>query len=80
MPSELEAQGRHAFSAVRNLIERIEKNCTEADAEDLIKRFFNSAKTDDFRKFKRGIRKLTEKSNDPADPQNETGADEHEPV
>ncbi len=76
-PAELESQGRHAFAAVRNLIERIEKTCSEADAEDLIKRFFNSAKTNDFRKFKRGIRKLTE--NDPAE-QEKVDPDQHEPV
>lgn len=79
-PAELESQGRHAFAAVRNLIERIEKTCSEADAEDLIKRFFNSAKTNDFRKFRRGIRKLNEKPNDAAEAKNETAPDEHEPV
>lgn len=76
-PAELESQGRHAFAAVRNLIDRIEKTCSEADAEDLIKRFFNSAKTNDFRKFKRGIRKLTEKDDRSADQADPSSADEH---
>lgn len=83
-PSEIEAQGRHAFSAVRNLIDRIEKNCSEADAEDLVKRFFNSAKTNDFRKFKRGIRKLNEKPDENTETTDvepdKTDPDKHEAV
>jgi len=62
--SELESQGRHAFAAVRNLIDKIEKVCTEEEAEDLIKRFFNASKSDDFRKFRRGIQKMASKAND----------------
>ena len=71
-PAELESQGRHAFAAVRNLIDRIKEVCTEEEAEDLIKRFFNATKSDDFRKFRRGIRKLAEKGDGTTTP----GSDE----
>lgn len=78
-PAELEAQGRHAFAAVRNLIDRIKEVCSEEEAEDLIKRFFNAAKSNDLRKFRRGIRKLAEKGNGTSGP-DEDSPDEHSTV
>lgn len=75
-PAELELQGRHAFAAVRHLIDRIKEVCTEEEAEDLIKRFFNAAKSDDFRKFRRGIRRLAEKDDVGTGSEEDTSAEQ----
>jgi predicted transcriptional regulator len=64
VPNELDIQGRHVFAAVRRLITRIEKECEEEVAADLVKRLLNAIKTDDYKKYERGIRRLKEGGKD----------------
>ncbi len=67
VPNELDIQGRHVFAAVRRLINRIEKECDEEVAADLVKRLLNAIKTDDYKKYERGINRLKEVPEDKSD-------------
>jgi hypothetical protein len=64
IPHELDLQGRHVFSAIRRLVDRIERECDEETATDLVKRLFNAAKTNDYRKYERAIEKMKGASKD----------------
>lgn len=45
----------HVINSVINLLENIDEEFNEADAEDLKKRLFLSIKNRDYRKFQRGL-------------------------
>lgn len=64
LPTSLETRGSNAFAAVRKLIQLIESNCDKDVSDDLIKRFFNAARTDDWRKFQRGVNKIRNSGED----------------
>jgi hypothetical protein len=51
----VEQKGEHIISGALNLIEFIQREFDEEIATDLTKRFINSIRTGDMRKFKRGI-------------------------
>jgi hypothetical protein len=54
----LEVRGANAFSSVIKLFDYIQKEFDEETANDLVKRFLNAAKTNDYRKFQRGLNKV----------------------
>lgn len=64
----IEVRGANVFSAVVKLLEYIDDNFDEELSEDLKKRFLNAAKTKEYVKFNRGIKRakklLMEKSNE----------------
>lgn len=60
-PIRLRTNGERIFSAINKLMNDIDQSCDEEMAKELKKRFFNAAKTEDFRKFERGIDKLEAK-------------------
>lgn len=60
-PMRLQTQAEHVFSAIKKLMISIERNCDDDTAQDLKKRFFNAAKSNDFRKFERGLEQLKKK-------------------
>jgi hypothetical protein len=51
----VEQRGENLIVGSINLIEYIESNYSETDANDLIKRLINSIRTRDPRKFRRGV-------------------------
>jgi hypothetical protein len=51
----IEQRGEHLISGAINLIEYINREFDEQTAEDLTKRLINSIRTQDPRKFKRGM-------------------------
>lgn len=57
-PMRLRTHGERVFSGIKKLMIDIEKNCEKEMADDLKKRFFNAARTNDFKKFERGVNKL----------------------
>ena len=57
----IEEKASHAFSSVRKLFQLALEEYGRDDAADLAKRFINSVKSGDFRKFKRGIDRLRRK-------------------
>lgn len=59
-PSEdvLEEKASHAFASVRKLFQLALEEYGREEAADLAKRFINSVKSGDFRKFKRGVDRL----------------------
>lgn len=65
IPGTLEVRGQNAFAAVRKLIELIEYNFEGENREDLIKRFFNASRTNDYRKFQRGIERVKKAPEEP---------------
>jgi len=56
----VEARASHVITSAINLTRMIYESYDESVADDLIKRFVNSIKTQDPRKFERGIKKLNE--------------------
>lgn len=48
----------HTINAVINLLESIDEEFSEADADDLKKRLFLSIKNRDYRKFQRGLENI----------------------
>ena len=52
----VESKAVQAIASVQNLLKLIEENYKEEEASDLIKRLFNSMKSGDQEKFRRGIR------------------------
>jgi hypothetical protein len=57
----VEQKGEHIIAGALNLIEFIEREFNEEVATDLTKRFINSIRTGDLRKFKRGINQAKKK-------------------
>ena len=62
---QLQIQGRHAYEAVRRFMQKVSKTLPPEEAEDLVKRFFNAARTGDGRKLERGFDKITGNSSKP---------------
>lgn len=58
----IEATGNNIIESSINFLNRISENYDEATAAELERRFINSIKTGDPRKFKRSIRKHMEES------------------
>ena len=58
--SIVETRANHVITSAINITKMIYESYDEAVADDLVKRFINSIKTQDFRKFERGIKKLNE--------------------
>ena len=63
MNNLVETRAGHVISSAINVTKNIYESYDEAVAEDLIKRFVNSIKTADPKKFERGIKKLNESNN-----------------
>ena len=59
----VENKAVNAIANVQNLIRLIESNYQPEEASDLIKRLFNSMKSGDQEKFRRGVRYIREASN-----------------
>ena len=60
MNNVVEVRANHVITSSINVIKMICESYDEATADDLVKRFVNSIKTQDPRKFERGIKKLNE--------------------
>lgn len=58
----VESKAIQAIASVQNLIRLIEDNYSSEEATDLTKRLFNSMKSGDQEKFRRGIRYIREAS------------------
>lgn len=58
----VESKAVQAIASVQNLLRVIEENYTPDEALDLTKRLFNSMKSGDQEKFRRGIRYIREAS------------------
>ena len=58
--SIVEARANHVITSAINITKMIYESYDEEVADDLVKRFVNSIKTQDLRKFERGIKKLNE--------------------
>jgi nitrogenase subunit NifH len=56
----VESRANHVITSAINLTRMIYESYDESTAEDLCKRFVNSIKTQDPKKFERGIKKLNE--------------------
>lgn len=59
----LDIRADHLINSSINLLEMINDQFSKEEAEDLTKRFINSIKTADIRKFKRGIKFIKESKN-----------------
>jgi hypothetical protein len=57
----IESRANHIISSAINLINLMYESFDEDVAKDLEKRFLNSVRTQDGKKFVRGIRKIDEK-------------------
>ena len=58
--SFVENKAINVIAGTRYLVEYINENFNKEDSEDLIKRLFNSLKTGDDSKFRRGIKQIKE--------------------
>jgi hypothetical protein len=58
--SFVENKAINVIAGTRYLVEYINENFNKEDGEDLIKRLFNSLKTGDDSKFRRGIKQIKE--------------------
>ena len=58
--SFVENKAINVIAGTRYLVEYIQENFNKEDGEDLIKRLFNSLKTGDDSKFRRGIKQIKE--------------------
>lgn len=56
----VESKAVQAIASVQNLIRLIENNYDPEEASDLIKRLFNSMKSGDQEKFRRGVKHIRE--------------------
>ena len=54
----IESKADHIIASAINLVQLINESYIEGEAADLTKRLYNSIKTQDPRKFKRGIYRL----------------------
>jgi restriction endonuclease Mrr len=59
----IEASANNIIESAINLLDRISQTYDEATAGELERRFLNSIKSSDPRKFKRGIQKVIESRN-----------------
>ena len=55
-----ESRGSHAIASAINFINMLKENFPHDQSEDLIKRFINAIRTDDPKKFYRGLKHLSE--------------------
>jgi hypothetical protein len=55
-----ENRGSHAMASAINFIHFLQENYSKEEAEELVKRFVNSIKTDDPKKFYRGLNHIKE--------------------
>ena len=60
----IENTGHNLIESVINLFDKIQDHYSADDALELERRFINSIKSGDPRKFKRGITKMKENNND----------------
>ena len=60
----IEASGSNIIESAINLLNKIQNTYDEDTAGELERRFLNSIKSGDSRKFKRGIQKVIENKND----------------
>ena len=60
----IENTGHNLIESVINLFDKIQDHYSADDALELERRFINSIKSGDSRKFKRGITKMKENKND----------------
>jgi hypothetical protein len=51
-------RAEHAYESFIKLMKLMRESYPASDAADLEKRFINSVKTEDFRKFKRGLNRI----------------------
>jgi hypothetical protein len=58
--SFVENKAINVIAGTKYLVEYINENFNKEDSEDLIKRLFNSLKTGDDSKFRRGIKQIKE--------------------
>lgn len=58
--SFVENKAINVIAGTRYLVEYIQENFTQDESDDLIKRLFNSLKTGDDSKFRRGIKQIKE--------------------
>jgi hypothetical protein len=58
--SFVENKAINVIAGTKYLVEYIQENFNKEDSEDLIKRLFNSLKTGDDSKFRRGIKQIKE--------------------
>ena len=56
----VENKAINVIASTKYLIEYIKENFTQEQSDDLLKRLFNSLKTGDDSKFKRGIKQIKE--------------------
>jgi DNA-binding protein len=56
----IENRGQNLIESAINLLELVRKNFTEEESAELERRFLNSIRTGDPRKFKRGVHKVQE--------------------
>jgi hypothetical protein len=55
-----ENRGSHALASAINFLHFLKENYSEEDAAELTKRFINAVKTDDVKKFYRGLQHIKE--------------------
>ena len=60
----IETSGSNIIESAINLLNKIQNTYDEDTAGELERRFLNSIKSGDSRKFKRGIQKIIENKND----------------
>lgn len=58
----IEAKADHFINSGIRLLEQIEEEFSEEDAQELTRRLFNSLKAKDFAKFQRKIRQINEEN------------------
>lgn len=58
--SFVENKAINVIAGTKYLVEYIQENFTQDESDDLIKRLFNSLKTGDDSKFRRGIKQIKE--------------------
>jgi hypothetical protein len=61
--SFVENKAINVIASTKYLVEYIQENFTEDQSNDLLKRLFNSLKTGDEMKFRRGIKYIKESKN-----------------
>jgi hypothetical protein len=60
----VENKAVNVIASTKYLVEYIQENFTKDQSDDLLKRLFNSLKTGDEMKFRRGIKQIKESKND----------------
>jgi hypothetical protein len=62
--SFVENKAVNVIASTKYLVEYIQENFTKDQSDDLLKRLFNSLKTGDEMKFRRGIKQIKESNHD----------------